>query len=465
MQIGKKDVIWNVAATFMRIASGVVVLPLVLRLLPTQEVGLWNIFIRIGTLAALLDFGFSNAFGRNITYIFSGVKELKAEGFNAVPDGDKSISYGLLKSVISAMRRYYGILTTIFLLIFFIISPFYLTRILADYHGNKQEIWISWFVYGILVAYQLYTYYYSSLLTGRGMIKRSLQIVIIGQGSRIVASVIFLLAGFGIISLVLGQLTSDIVNRYLSYRAFYDKETKLRLKEKSTISVKEVMKIMTPNSVKIGISTLGTFLVSQAVMFIAPLYLSLEVMASFGTTKQMIDIIVSLGGIWMGTYYPKITLYRVNNDTESVKRLYLKAKLNMIASFIICGLGLMIVGPFLLELIHSKTLLLPTSMIALFLLISFLDANHGMAITILLTKNEVPFVKAVFLSGIAVICLLFMGLKLTHLGIWGMILAPGIAQAAYQNWKWPLLVRLELKVRFSDYIAAFTSMLRPSNAQ
>ena len=465
MQIGKKDVIWNVAATFMRIASGVIVLPLVLRLLPTQEVGLWNIFIRIGTLAALLDFGFSNAFGRNITYIFSGVKELKAEGYSVVPENDKTIHYGLLKSVISAMRRYYGILTAIFLLIFFIISPFYLTKILGNYHGNKQEIWIAWFVYGILVAYQLYTYYYSSLLTGRCMVKRSLQIIIIGQGSRIIASVAFLLAGFGIMSLVLGQLTSDIVNRYLCYKAFYDKDIKLHLKEKSEISVQEVMKIMTPNSIKIGIATVGIFFVNQAVMFIAPLYLSLEVMASFGTTKQMIDIIVSLGGIWLGTYYPKITLYRVNNDTEGVKRLYLKAKINMIASFAICGLGLMIVGPILLDLIHSKTQLLPTAMIAVFLLISFLEANHSMAITLLLTKNEVKFVKAVILSGIAVVCLLFIGLKLTSFGIWGMILAPGIAQAAYQNWKWPLLVRRELKVRFSDYIAAFISMLRPSNAQ
>jgi O-antigen/teichoic acid export membrane protein len=67
MQIGKRDVIWNFIATFMRIASGIIVLPLVLRLLPTQEVGLWNIFITIGSLATLLDFGFSNAFTRKNT--------------------------------------------------------------------------------------------------------------------------------------------------------------------------------------------------------------------------------------------------------------------------------------------------------------------------------------------------------------------------------------------------------------
>jgi O-antigen/teichoic acid export membrane protein len=109
MQIGKKDIAWNIVATFMRIASGIILLPMVLRMLPAQEVGLWNIFLYIGSLATLLDFGFSNSFSRNITYIFSGVKILKSTGFVAVNESDKSVDFSLLKSVIKAMRRYYAI--------------------------------------------------------------------------------------------------------------------------------------------------------------------------------------------------------------------------------------------------------------------------------------------------------------------------------------------------------------------
>ena len=174
----------------------------------------------------------------------------------------------------------------------------------------------------------------------------------------------------------------------------------------------------------------------------------------------MIDLIISLGGIWLGTYYPKITLYRVNNETESVKRLYLKAKLNLMVSFLVCGIGLIVVGPPLLEFIHSKTHLLPSMMISAFLIIAFLDANHGMASTILLTKNEVPFMKAVILSGTAVLILLFLSLRFTNLQIWGMILAPGIAQAVYQNWHWPMLVRRELNIKLKDYIIVLSSIFK-----
>ena len=114
MEIGKKDIAWNFIGTIMRVASGVILMPLVLVQLSKADVGLWNIYIQLGGLALLLDFGFMNSFGRNITYIFSGVKELKAEGYASADYTDKTISYDLLKSVINAMRRYYGIIALVF---------------------------------------------------------------------------------------------------------------------------------------------------------------------------------------------------------------------------------------------------------------------------------------------------------------------------------------------------------------
>lgn len=460
MEIGRKDVIWNFVATFMRVASGIIVLPLVLRLMPTQEVGLWNIFITIGGLATLLDFGFANSFTRNVTYIFSGVKELKKEGYTPVNVEDKTIDYGLLKSVISAMKRYYGILAGVFIVLFVVASPFYLKTILKDYNGNKNEIWVAWFAYGVLVAYQLYTYYYSSILSGRGKVKRVQQIIIIGQTSRIMTALVFLLLGYGIISLVIAQFVSDIVNRTLCYFSFYDKELKLHMKTAAVIKVSEVMKIMTPNAIKIGLTTVGGFLITRAILLIAPLYLTLSDIASYGTTKQMIDLITSLGFLWFGTYYPKITLHRVSNDVDQIKRMYLKAKFSLVLVFVVCGAGLVFAGPYLLTLIHSKTHLLPAMMTFVFLIVAFLETNQGLAAQMLLTKNEVPFAKASILSGIATVCLLFISLEYTSIGIWGMILAPGIAQLSYQNWKWPLVVIQDLDIKFKDYFKSISTTIK-----
>ena len=107
MQITKADATWNLIATTLRVASGIIVLPLVLYFLPQEDLALWTIFLSFGAMVVLLDFGFSQTFSRNITYIFSGARELKAKGYIDI-DKSNEPDYGLLKGVIRSMRLFYG---------------------------------------------------------------------------------------------------------------------------------------------------------------------------------------------------------------------------------------------------------------------------------------------------------------------------------------------------------------------
>ena len=462
MKIGRKDIVWNYLATFMRIASGIVILPLVLKLLPTAEYGLWSIFLQVSSLTALLDFGFSSSFSRNVSYVFSGITELKAKGYSAIEEKNLPVNYRLLKSVITAMQRYYGAMAFIFLIIFVLASPSYMSYVLENkYSGdNKQEIWIAWFTYGGLVAYEFYTCYYNSLMSGRGLVKKNMQIIVFSQSIRIVVSVICLLMGLGIISMIIGMLVSDIVNRTLSYYTFYDKKIKAEIKAATTMPVMEVMKVMAPNAFKIGLTTFGFFALSQAITFISPFYLTLPEIAQYGISKQMIMLIVSIGGTWFGTFYPQLTQYRVQGDDVSVKRLFVKGILVMIIIFIVAGSGLLLLGNPILELIHSKTFLLNGWMLLLMIFFAFFEATQSMSTSTLLTKNEVPFFKSVLLSGAGSLVLLFVFFKFTHLGVLSMILAPGIALSVYHNWRWPSLVISELKVRPKDFLTVTKDTLK-----
>lgn len=453
MQLGKKDIAWNLIATSMRIASGLIVLPLVLRVLTKEEVGLWNIFVMIGSIVSLLDFGFSNSFSRNITYIFSGAKTLMAQGYEHIDKSDNTIDYNLLKSVIHSMRWFYGILSIVFFALFTTLSPFYLSKVLTNnnYSGNHNEIWIAWFVYGVLIAYQLYTYYYSSMLTGRGMVRQNLKNTALGQSLRIVSILVMLLLDFGIISLVVGQFIGDFFTRTLNFWSFYDKDIKAKLQISNLQNKKEIMKIMTPNALKIGITSVGSFLVNKAVLLIASLYLTLPEIGSYGTTKQFIDLIASFGVLWFATFYPKITLHRVSDELIHLKRMYIKGKLALFAAYFLFGSAMVIVGPILLEMIKSKTPLLPTTMMIVFLIVSLLESNHSMSGQMLITKNEVPFALPSIIAGISTVLLLYFFFTYTNLGVWTMILAPGLAQGVYNNWKWPLEVIKDLKISFKDY--------------
>ena len=72
MQIGKKDVIWNLTATILKIASGIIILPVILKYLTSEEIGIWTIFLSFSSITLLFDFGFSATFARSITYILVG---------------------------------------------------------------------------------------------------------------------------------------------------------------------------------------------------------------------------------------------------------------------------------------------------------------------------------------------------------------------------------------------------------
>ena len=79
------------------------------------------------------------------------------------------------------------------------------------------------------------------------------------------------------------------------------------------------------------------------------------------------------------------------------------------------------------------------------LVISLLEQNHIVAATFIMADNKVPFMWPSLISGAATILLLWLMLQYGNMGLWGMIIAPGIAQLAYQNWKWPSVIIGELK--------------------
>lgn len=54
-----------------------ILLPVVLHFLPSDELGLWYVFLSIGTFVSLFDFGFTPQMARQITYSFSGALSLQ----------------------------------------------------------------------------------------------------------------------------------------------------------------------------------------------------------------------------------------------------------------------------------------------------------------------------------------------------------------------------------------------------
>jgi O-antigen/teichoic acid export membrane protein len=449
MNINRKDLFWNYTATFFKIAGGVVLLPFILHKLPADEVGIWAVFVSITSFVGLLDFGFNPSFTRNVTYVYSGVNSLKTIGCDQEPDINK-INYSLLKGLLHAMRWFYFRMSLVIFVLLLTFGTYYIKNIIIEYEGSHFRIYIAWIILCLISTYNTYTLYYESLLLGKGLVKKSKQIIIIGHVIYLSLTAILILNGFGLIAIVSAQLTSVIITRYLSYKLFFDPVTKNEINSTTAESRTTILKAIYPNAIKVGLTSLGGFLVNKSSVIIGSLFLTLEEIASYGISYQIITLISSFGGIYIFTFLPLIIKHRTNRDIISIKTIYLKGIFMLVFTYLVCGVILVIFGNRILDILDSNTRLLSQFVLVLALLTSFLETNHSLAANVLLTKNEVPFFRASLLSGAFVVIFLFGFLNFTSMGVISLVLAPAIVQALYQNWKWPKEVIKDLSIHSRD---------------
>ena len=206
---------------------------------------------------------------------------------------------------------------------------------------------------------------------GYGLVKKSKQIIIAGQTIYLVLASILILQGYGLVAIVTAQAVSVILIRWFSYKSFFTKKIKQKLNSILIPSNREVIRVIYPNAVKIGLTSVGGFMVQRSAILIGSLFLPLTDIASYGISMQLISIIAGLGGIYTGTYQPKIAQLRVLQDIKSIKDLYLKGQFVLLISYIIGGIMLLILGEKALVFIGSKTSLMPQWFLVSAIFISF----------------------------------------------------------------------------------------------
>ncbi len=442
--IGKKDVMWGYASTIFTIGAGVILLPFILYKLEASTVGLWNIFQTITSLIFLLDFGFRPSFARNISYIFSGVKQLQKEGVANVEE-DAQPDYGLLKGTLTAMRKFYMWMAVAVFVILSTAGTAYFYYILQKYTGDKQDALVAWILLITINCYNLYTLYYDALLTGKGYIRQTQQITILGQAVYLIVAICLLYAGFGLTAIVAAQLLSTVIRRIITYRVFFTKEIKHQLSIATEQNPQDIISAIFPNAVKVGLTSLGAFLVNKSAVLIGSAFLPLAVVASYGISVQVLDILSRCGAVYYQSFVPKLAQYRAERDIPHLRKIYRYSTLSLIAIFLAGGLAFVYLGDWALQIIRSDTHFLEPAMLAVMIVIHFLEQNHVVAAGFIMADNKIPFFIPSLVSGAATVVLLWVFLSVAGWGVWGMILAPGIAQLAYQNWKWPSVVIKELR--------------------
>jgi O-antigen/teichoic acid export membrane protein len=298
-----------------------------------------------------------------------------------------------------------------------------------------------------------YFYYYTPLLLGRGLIKESHKTIVLSKLFYVGFSFIGLSLGYGLIAVSIGNLLGSFINRILSYNYFYDEDLKVKLENITDFSKdKNIFSIIWANSYRLGLVSLGGFLILRSNTLLISKFLDLKVVAQYGLSLQLLNILIRSSNVLFNTFLPMFNQLRVKNNINKLKKIFGTSLLIGWGTYIIGVIIIFLLGNNILGLIGSETKLLSDNYLLFLSLILFLEFNHSISSTFITTQNEVPFVKASLFSGFGILISSFLILKYTNFGILGILITQFVIQLSYNNWKWPLIVLNDLKTNYFELL-------------
>lgn len=445
---------WSYIAQLLNISSGLLLLPAVLHYLDKSDVGLWFVFVTIGGLAQLLEFGFQPTISRNAAYIFAGARSLSASGLPSSLKPDNEAAVLLLADLISSSRLIYRLVATIAGVLLVPLGGVYIATLLSQAQ-SLPTVLTAWLLFAVGNVANLYFGYATALLIGCDYINESSKGIVISRCVFLVCGVVLLAFGCGLLGLGVSMLFSSAFGRLYAIRALA-RHPQIR---RSLIIApmrpsRAIAQMLWYNASRQGLVQVSTFVVQRANILVASSFLGLQAAASFGMTVSILHILSSMSMVAIQVRMPRIALWQTENRVDMLRLAYREIMVLSIGLYCVLFVGTIAIAPTLTSVFASGTALLPRWQFIALGIIFALEINHSIATVFISTLNKIPFVYPSVISGVSTLVLSLMLVE--EMQAAGLILSQGFVQLCYNNWKWPMVVQKQLGL---SWISLFRSTL------
>jgi O-antigen/teichoic acid export membrane protein len=433
--VNRRDLAWAYLAQGLNIGAGLILLPVILHYLSPADVGLWFVFVALGSLAQLLEFGFQPTLARNTAYVYSGAQTLIKKGLSEPTRDNAVLNLQLLGDLVRTARGIYRIVAIAASIALIGGGTLYISTLLTPDQMPMLYLpaWIA-FASGFVATF--YFGYFNGLLQGRGDITAANKVMVITRVSLIALGAILVVLGYGLPGLGVASLVSAAFGRLAASRYYFNPaRPEARQAHNHQGQMLVLFGTLWHNSWRLGLVNLGAFLIQRGSILIAASFLGLAASASYGMTITILMALSSIAQVIGAVQLPHMNVMQAKGNIVVLREIYGEILVLSWLLFLVGSLVLSTFGNMMLNLIASRTQLLPLEQLLLFGGVIALEMNHSLAASYITTKNEVPFVKAAIYSGVAIIILSLV--TVSQWGVWGLIVAQGGVQLAYNNWKWP----------------------------
>lgn len=412
--------------------ANLLILPLMLIYLNKFDIGIWFIFLAISGINQLIEMGFQPVISRNISYVLSGAQFLKKNGSPGNIDKDK-IRYELICLTFLAGKSIYKKITALSAAIALTIGTYYISTLITE-KDNQSYYFLAWLIFAIGGLITLSNGLFIAYLTGNGLINRANYSLILNRVLFLALGGIGLVWGFGIFGLSISYLVASTLSG-LYIRSEYNRFKVITAHNFVKSEVKELVKKFTYTSFKYGVAGVGSFLLQRGNVLVASSFLGAAGASSYALTNS---ILISVATIILGLSNTQMPI--INQLAAAKRYSVINAKLKQtlgigMVIYLFVFLIIFFYGAEFLIFLGSETKILSGVDFILFGIVMLLEINHSICSTFITSKNIVPFFKAGIYSGVLAIILSIIFID--KFGIIAIIIAQGLSQILYNNWKWP----------------------------
>jgi O-antigen/teichoic acid export membrane protein len=442
-------VVWSWGFNLLRLAAGVILLPLVLRLFTKSELGMYYVLLSVSALGPVLDFGFSGTIMRFLGYAVSGAESLQAKGFVPLskPSGP---NHTLLWQLFFAARRLYGFIS-LGVVVVAAVWGIYLVNLGIEEMPSPLITWLALAVTVAAAGLDIHSMWGVVYLRGLNDVLTATRLSFYAATVRLGLAAILLLSGMGLLSLPLGSLCASFLLLILSRRICRRRLDATRKPEKTETG--SVLRILWPNSWRLGLQLLSGYLTFNANTAICLHVFGLGGNARYGLSVQLVNIIAGMANVWVFVKWPLIVQARAKEDHATIRSLLSHRLWLQILTFLAGAVPLLLVGPWLIPRLGTGKELLPLLWLALLALTVLLDSQFSVWGTLFSTGNIIPSLWPVVITNVASLLLSIALISFTTLGLGGLVLGPLIAGLAFNYWYWPLAGARSLHTSYWRFLA------------
>jgi len=437
----KSPVFWTGLVTLLRTGGFFLVLPIILRKIPSEELGIWYVFLGIAQLSGIVELGFAPNISRFASYFMGGAVSPKSIGIDHAPGVNDGPNLAGLKGLAEMSMSLYPKLGAAMGLIMTAGGGFWL------FHKFGSTFW-SWnvapafFLFAAGMTLNMYGYFWMNMLFGVDRVRQGQQIFALGLVLNYLFCVIGLILGAGLYALAIGQIALALVPRWMAERI-----VSRDFLEVAPSTQKVEWRDLWPMTWRSGLCSFGSYLSLSAMTLVCAQYAGLADTARFGLSLQLAMMLQSLSSTWMSVLWPRLGTMRTRREFSAMRGLVRNRLLLCLGTYILGAIAAWFLAPEALHLFRSKTDFLPALPLAILLLVVGIDMAVGLFSAILLTGNRVPQLGAVIFNGFLAVG---FAIWLSHpLGILGIVVAPACAQLCFNLWNTALLCWKDLVVQTS----------------